>query len=190
MLNLNFENLIYYSFKSKITAITSGSILLITLGYLLLVKPNFIQYEHLKANEPLLKHEFKIKQQQASALHAYRHQVQILHHRLDHMLQQFVRKSALPGLLEQLSKLGKSCGLSFELITPLAEIPKDFYSEIPIDMVVIGYYPQFVEFLARLAHMQKLVTVHDLIMTRASPEISHIDDALSLKLTLKINKWP
>jgi type IV pilus assembly protein PilO len=46
------------------------------------------------------------------------------------------------------------------------EIPKEFYSELPIEMEVFGGYHNFGQFASEIAGLPRIVSVHDFEVTQ------------------------
>ena len=60
---------------------------------------------------------------------------------------------------------GLAAGLEFELFKPQAEVPREFYAELPISIKVHGKYHEFGEFISGLAALPRIVTIHDITIT-------------------------
>src|SRR5690349_1518453 len=103
---LTLDNVGQWPIPVKIGVIVGVSILIIGLGYWLIVKANFAQFDTLKAEEVTIKQDFETKQHQASNLQAYRNQLQLMNERFGTMLKQLPAKNEMPGLLEEISKTG------------------------------------------------------------------------------------
>ncbi len=193
-LNLNeltLENVGQWPQTVKIAAVAIMFFLVIGLGYWFLAKDKFEQYERLKAQETTLKAEFEHKQHQSSNLQAYRNQMQIMQERFGTMLKQLPSKTEMPGLLEDISKTGIASGLTFELFAPMPEIQHDFYIELPIKINVRGSYHQLAVFLSRVAKMDRIVTLHDFVIERATNDAGKkgSGDQLVMKMTAKIYRY-
>ena len=193
-LNLNeltLDNIGQWPQLAKIGIVSFLSLLLIGLGYWLIIKPNFDQYNTLAIEEISLKSDFELKQTQASSLDAYRNQLQIMQERFGNMLKQLPTQNEMPGLLEDISKTGLASGLAFELFAPMPEVQHDFYIELPIKIAVVGNYHQFAVFLSRVALMNRIVTLHDFVIEGESPELQKINPGalLNMQITAKIYRY-
>mgnify|MGYP001241320782 FL=1 len=51
-------------------------------------------------------------------------------------------------------------------------MPKEFYTELPIEMEVSGGYHNFGEFVSKVADLPRIVTLHDFSMTQTSSGLS------------------
>jgi len=65
------------------------------------------------------------------------------------------------SLLVDISQTGLASGLEFKLFKPDAPIVKDFYSELPISIQVVGSYEELGLFVSGLASLPRIVTLHD-----------------------------
>lgn len=71
----------------------------------------------------------------------------------------------LAGLLVDISQTGLASGLQFKLFKPDNPILKDFYSELPINIQVIGKYQELGLFVSGLASLSRIVTLHNITIT-------------------------
>lgn len=188
---LTLDNVGQWPKAIKIGIVVFLSVLLIGLGYWLIVKKNFEQYDILKAEEVTLKNDFELKQRQASNLNAYRNQMIIMQERFGNMLKQLPTQNEMPGLLEDISKTGIASGLTFDLFAPLPEVQHDFYIEVPIKIVVVGNYHQFAVFLSRVAQMNRIVTLHDFMVEDVIPDKQKKAPVglLTMQMTAKIYRY-
>jgi type IV pilus assembly protein PilO len=65
----------------------------------------------------------------------------------------------IPKLLADISSLGRTAGLDFITFRPQADVPKDFYAEIPIDIDVIGPYHNVGYFFDQVSKLDRIVSV-------------------------------
>lgn len=108
-----------------------------------------------------LKQAFETKQKKSINLQDYQDQLTQIETELEDMIRQMPTKEELASLLIDISQTGLASGLEFRLFKPGAPIRKDFYSELPIDIEVIGKYEELGLFVSGLASLPRIVTVHD-----------------------------
>ena len=77
------------------------------------------------------------------------------------------KKSQIPDLLEGVTRAGKNAGLEFTVFQPLAEVRKQFYAEVPVNLAVTGTYRQLLSFLKRVGEMPRIVDVKNLTLSQA-----------------------
>jgi len=70
----------------------------------------------------------------------------------------------IPQLLKDISSLGRTAGLDFLTFKPLADIPKDFYAEIPVTINVRGPYHNMGFFFDQVSKLKRIVTVSNVKM--------------------------
>lgn len=76
------------------------------------------------------------------------------------------KKSQIPDLLEGVTRAGKNAGLEFTVFEPLAEVRKQFYAEVPVNLNVTGTYRQLLSFLKRVGEMPRIVNVKNLNLSQ------------------------
>lgn len=74
------------------------------------------------------------------------------------------KEKEIPALLTNISALGRGAGLDFLTFKPQADVPKDFYSEIPVDIQVRGPYHNMGIFLDQVSKLDRIVTVSNITM--------------------------
>lgn len=70
----------------------------------------------------------------------------------------------IPKLLKDISSLGRTAGLDFLTFKPLADIPKDFYAEIPVTINVRGPYHNMGYFFDQVSKLERIVSVTNVKM--------------------------
>jgi type IV pilus assembly protein PilO len=103
------------------------------------------------------------------------------------MLRQLPDKTEVAELLVDVSQTGLAAGLEFELFKPLDEVPREFYAELPIQVKVTGQYHEFGHFISGLAALPRIVTIHDIKISRTSREDANAD--LLLEATAKTYRY-
>jgi type IV pilus assembly protein PilO len=121
--------------------------------------------ESSEQKETALKGEFEGKQKKAVNLQDYQDQLTQIETSLDEMIRQMPTEDELASLLVDISQTGLASGLQFRLFKPEAPILKDFYSELPIKIQVIGKYEELGLFVSGLASLPRIVTLHDVEIT-------------------------
>jgi type IV pilus assembly protein PilO len=112
--------------------------------------------------ESELRQTFEVKAKKAANLAAYEQQLSEMKESFGAMLRQLPNKTEVADLLVDISQTGLASGLEFELFKPQAEVPKEFYAELPISIRVKGTYHEFGNFVSGVAALPRIVTVHDI----------------------------
>lgn len=120
--------------------------------------------EAAEKKEAELKQSFETKQKKSVNLQDYQDQLAQIETELADMIRQMPTKEEVANLLTDISQTGLASGLEFRLFKPGAPIRKDFYSELPINIEVVGKFEELGLFVSGLASLPRIVTVHDVNM--------------------------
>lgn len=80
------------------------------------------------------------------------------------------KEKEIPKLLKDISSLGRSAGLDFLTFKPLADVPKDFYAEIPVTINVRGPYHNMGFFFDQVSKLERIVSVTNVKMSSPKKE--------------------
>lgn len=122
------------------------------------------QVETLEARqteEVQLRESWVTKKRQAVNLEEHRRQLAEIDRQFGALLKQLPNRAEMDSLLSDINQAGLGRGLQFELFKPGADVIKEFYAEMPIDVRVTGVYHDLGEFVADLASMPRMVTLND-----------------------------
>ncbi|AWL13203.1 hypothetical protein HMF8227_02752 [Saliniradius amylolyticus] len=172
MNELDFEQVAVWPFEIKTVVALVLAILTGVLGYYLLISDKLPTLETLEKKEQELKGTYRAKYGIAVNLEAYQQQLAEVKQDFKSMLKSLPTSNETPGLLDDITLVGTSAGLKFKLINWQQEVPKEFYTELPIRMEVSGDYHQFGEFLSQVAALPRIVTVHDFAMEDAGEQLT------------------
>jgi len=149
----------------KIATIVLVSILVAAAGVYYITLDQLNEVEQFEKKEQELRNTFATKQKKAVNLSDYREQYKQIESSLTEMIKQMPTKAEVASLLVDISQTGLASGLEFRLFKPAAPVRKDFYSELPINIRVIGKYEELGLFVSGLASLPRIVTVHNVSIT-------------------------
>ncbi|MCO7610238.1 type 4a pilus biogenesis protein PilO [Pseudomonas chlororaphis] len=151
------------SWPTPLKTLAAALLLLVVLatGYGLYLNPHLRQLQQVRHEETRLKQQFALKARQVANLELYREQLASLRNSFEQLLRQLPSDSEVPGLLEDISRLGLGSGLAFEAIKLQPEVPRPFYVELPIQITVTGGYHDLATFVSGVAGLPRIVTLHD-----------------------------
>ncbi|RJQ45904.1 MAG: pilus assembly protein PilO [Gammaproteobacteria bacterium] len=164
---LDFNNIGSWPNPAKAVAVGVLCIAVLGAGYWFDTKSQWETLTQSRQQEQELKQTFEAKQRKAANLDAYQQQMAEMKQSFGAMLRQLPSQTEVEGLLVDISQTGLASGLEFELFKPEAEIPRDFYAELPIRIKVTGSYHQFGNFISGIAALPRIVTLHDISITQA-----------------------
>ena len=151
-------------FRAAVIAIVF--VVVIGLGvYWLVVENRAPKLRNAENEEQNLRLSFESKQRKAANYDAYRAQLRQMEQSFGTMLRQLPGETEIPSLIVDISQTGLAAGLQENLFQPQAEIPRDFYAEKPIKIVLSGGYHEIATFVSGVAALPRIVTLHDISIT-------------------------
>lgn len=148
-----------------------------------------------EAEQQSLWNTFDEKQRKAANLEAYRQQLAEIERTFGAMLRQLPGKTEVPSLLVDISQTGLAAGLQERLFQPSSEMKKDFYAELPIKITLTGGYHEFGLFVSGIAALPRIVTLHDIEISRSATRgaargrAPAPSDELTMNLTAKTYRY-
>lgn len=129
------------------------------------VSEQHTQLEREIQKEVQYKKEFEKKSFQVANLSALRKQMEDVEVKFSELLGQLPTDKEVPGLLEDISDIGRAAGLQIKVIQLAGERKAKFYIELPINIEVKGTYHQMGQFVSGVAAIKRIVTLHDYTLT-------------------------
>lgn len=163
--------------------------------YFFLISPSFDEYDRMLVEEEKLKQDYEKKYGLIVNLKVYEEQLNEMNTRFGMLLKQLPTQNEMPGLLEDISKTGVACGLTFELFAPSKEVEHPYYVDLPVNISVVGTYNQLATFVSRVAKISRVVTIHDFTITPAKVDKvamgldSTVGERLVMSITIKIYRY-
>lgn len=131
------------------------------------------------AQEETLKKDFETKAFRVANLAAYKKQLANIEESFGSLLRQLPRDTEVAGLLEDITDSALGANLEIRSIRLDDEVETEFYTELPINIDVIGEYHDFGAFVSAVAGLGRIVTLHDF-------DVKPVDQGNNKKLNLKI----
>jgi type IV pilus assembly protein PilO len=97
-------------------------------------------------------------------------EIKLLEARLSRALLQLPGEKEIPSLLKGIASLGRDTDLDVALFKPGNPVPKEFYTEVPVQLKVVGTYHNLGALFERLARMDRIVNVADLTVRPAGKD--------------------
>ena len=158
-------------------------IAIVALGYYLDWADALAEVDKLRSEEATLRESYAQKKRQAYHYQAYKQRLTDIEKSLSALLRQLPNKSEMDALLTDINQAGIGRGLQFDLFRPGQEAPADFYATLPVSIRVTGNYHDVSGFVSDVAHMPRIVTVHDSSLT------PNKDGILAMEATLRTYRY-
>lgn len=159
--NLDLNDIGNWPAAAKSLVVVVFALLIAYLGYSFFVKDTIEQLERAELQEQELRQTYRVRYAQAVNLELYKKQMVEMEQTFSYLLKQLPATHETPGLLDDITYAGTSSGLTFVKINWMPEIEKEFYTELPIKIDVVGDYHQFGNFVSEVAKLPRIVSLHD-----------------------------
>ena len=158
-------------------------------GYWFLIKDQYAVLEKVTIEETDLKQKYESRAFKVANLDAYRLQMEEMKISFGALLKQLPAETEVPGLLEDITNTGLGSGLEIESIKLNAEISREFYAELPMDIVVKGTYHDIASFVSGVASLPRIVTLHDFKITPIGKKSDSISGLLKMTVGAKTYRY-
>jgi len=105
------------------------------------------------------------------------------------LLRQLPRDTEVPGLLEDITNTGLGSGLKFDSIDLGQEEDVEFYSVLPIDLVVRGGFHGLAGFMSGVSALPRIVTLHDFVITAEQSNSRAMGTKLKMVIKAKTYRY-
>ena len=151
-----------WSFGPKLLVLVAILVAIPVAGYFLLWQDQIAEIEKGVAQEENLKKDYLAKKTQAVNLDLHKQQLREIDTQFGALLKQLPNKAQMDALLVDINQAGLSRGLQFELFRPAGgESAREFYSERPISLKLIGTYHDMGGFASDVGQLPRIVTLGD-----------------------------
>lgn len=154
--------------------------------YFLDIQSSMEKYDRVVAEEEVIKQEFETKAFRVANLDAYKKQLAEIEESFGSLLRQLPRDTEVPGLLEDITNSAIGANLEIRSIKLDKEKQTEFYTELPINIDVVGEYHDFGAFVSAVAGLGRIVTLHDFTV---APVGKDNDKKLNLKIVAKTYRY-
>ena len=141
------------------------------------------QLDTIIQEEDSLKQSFETKAFRVANLDAYKKQLTEIEESFGTLLRQLPRDTEVPGLLEDITAAAVGASLEIKSIALKKEIKTEYYTELPINIDVVGEYHDFGVFVSAVAGLGGIVTLHDFNVSQ------NPNGKLNLKITAKTYRY-
>ena len=163
--NLDIKNLGRAPLPARLGAAVLLSAVIVGAGWYFHTRHQITELERIEAKEPSLRQTFEIRAKRAANLEEYKAQLAEMERVFGELLRQLPSQTEIPGLIEDVSQTALASGLEINLFRPLADNPKGFYVEKPIQISIRGSYHQMGNFVTGVSALPRIVTLHDVSLS-------------------------
>ena len=175
----NIEKILKLPAKQKILILVLISIIEAAALVWLLYLPKHTELDGLKAELTRLEGEISEKTRIANNLPKLQKEYEQLNRELAQALTELPNSKEIPSLLTSVTALGKNAGLDFLTFRPKPEVAKDFYAEVPVDVIVSGSYFSVANFFSAVASLPRIINITNVTFS----DIKSVNNRMMTKVT-------
>ena len=127
--------------------------------FYLLYKPKMNELKTLQSKRTELAKQIEESKRIADNLPKFKKDYEQLQLSLESALTELPNQKEIPSLLTSITSKGKEAGLDFLVFRPKAEVTKDFYSAVPVDISVFGSFYNVANFFVAVGTLPRIVNI-------------------------------
>lgn len=139
-------------------------ILPMVIYFFAMYKPKNVEIQGLISKKTALQKEVKEAKTVAADLPRHQAEMMAVQERFNEVSKVLPKEKEIPRLLTDISDLGRATGLEFLTFKPQPDVPKNYFSEIPVQIQLRGPYHNMGSFLDRVSKMDRTVSVSNIKM--------------------------
>jgi type IV pilus assembly protein PilO len=124
-------------------------------------EPKYKQLKDLQVKLNELQNKIQESKKIADNLPRLKKEYEQLQIELASALTELPNQKEIPSLLTNITNVGKSAGLDFLVFRPKPEEARDFYSEVPVDISVSGYFDSVANFFVAVSNLPRIVNINN-----------------------------
>src|SRR5689334_13067972 len=124
-------------------------------------QPKLQELKALQGKLDNLRTEIQETKRIADNLPKFRADYAKLQKELESALTELPNQKEIPSLLTSITSAGKGAGLDFLIFRPKPEQSKDFYAEVPVDIVVNGPFHSIANFFVAVGALPRIVNMNN-----------------------------
>jgi type IV pilus assembly protein PilO len=178
-MDARLEKILKLPNKQKLSILALIIVLVGTGFFFGLQQPKMKELKDLQSKLDGLRGQIQETRKIANNLPRYKSEYAQLQKELESALTELPNQKEIPTLLTSITSAGKAAGLDFLVFRPKPEVPKDFYAEVPVDIVVSGPYQSVGNFFAAVGNLPRIVNMNNVAFT----EVKSDKGQVNLKVT-------
>lgn len=146
-------------------------IVILIMAFFLLISPTLTDIDTTNARNAELSAKRDEATRRAANKPAFEAELSEMNIQLKKALRELPEDREIPALLSEIDSLARKAGLEVRKFQPLPEVTKEYYAEVPVQIVMDGGYHEVGVFFDKVSKMNRIVSVSDVVLSDAT-EIS------------------
>lgn len=145
--------------------------LILLMSWFLIISKKIDEIKSAEAYQVTLLDTYKEKQSKARHLAEYEKQVEQMKVDFAELLNQLPKDTRVPELVDGINMQGVRSGIRFQDLSVQPEVAQEFFIEQPIQIIGVGDYHQFGNFISGIAQLPRIITMHDFEIKNPKPSL-------------------
>lgn len=167
----------------KIGILAGAMVLLLALGFFYAYQPSADKITQLTEEADKIRQETDKKRKIVANMPKLQRDLQEWDAKLKSVVAQLPNSREIPDLLSTISTKARESGLEIILFRPRAENLREFYAEIPVDIVVRGGFNNAVTFFDEVGKFNRLVNIDNIDFKNPKVQGDHVGLEISTLAT-------
>jgi type IV pilus assembly protein PilO len=178
-MNPNVEKIFNLPSSQKLTLVALIFILLGAGFFFGLFQPKMKELKAVRDKQAELTSKIQEDKRIADNLPRFKREYEQLNADLASALTELPNQKEIPSLLTSITSRGKEAGLDFLVFRPKAEEPKDFYSAVPVDIVISGTFYNVANFFIAVGNLPRIVNISNVSVS----SLSNVGGRMMMRIT-------
>jgi type IV pilus assembly protein PilO len=145
----------------------------------ILFRPKLTQLTQLMNEEAQASQKIRATRLTLLRLQSAKKQASEINQRLARAKEILPAEGDIPSIILEIQDIANQAGIEFVSIKPGSLIPNDGYAELPLDIVIDGYFYDLVDFLYRLEKMKRATKVSKIRIVEGKKKLPNIQTTIS-----------
>lgn len=169
--SLNGQNYGSAPIAVKIFILVAIFAVVLIMSWFLLISKKIEEIKSAEAYQVTLLETYKEKQSKARHLEAYEQQVAQMKTDFEQLLNQLPKDTRVPELVDGIHMQLLRSDVKVQDIAVQPEVSQEFFIEQPIQIIGLGDYHQFGNFISGMAQLPRIITMHDFEIKNPRPSL-------------------
>lgn len=155
----------------KILMLIMVFVLILVAAWFGLLSKKIDDIKSAESTQSSLLQSYRDKESKARYLTEYERQVEQMRVDFAELLNQLPRDTRVPELVQGINMKGQQSNIRFQDISVKPEVEREFFIEQPIQIIGVGKYHQFGDFVSGIAALPRIMTMHDFEIKNPKPKV-------------------
>lgn len=161
-MNQVIERLAKLPRSQRLLLFVGSYLLVLAITYLAVVSPTMTAIGEANQKREQLTNQRNEIRRRAENRPAFEAELEDLAAALKQALKELPDDREIPGLLSDVDGLARKSGLDVRKFQPLAEVPHEYYADVPVQIIMDGSFHEVAIFFDRVSKMSRIVSVQDI----------------------------